>query len=90
MPTSRLLRAASFAFRAPRIPRRHPDRLRTLERGLRAVGQGAEIDNFTLGMNRAAERAAPAAKSIFWDAIAAMGFDDAGRILQGGNTAATE
>lgn len=67
-----------------------PDRLRTVERGLRAVGQGAQIDEFVLSMNRAAERAAPAAKSIFWDAIAAMGIDDARRILDGGNTAATQ
>ena len=67
-----------------------PDRLRTVERGLRAVGQGAQIDEFVVSMNRAAERAAPAAKSIFCDAIAAIGFDDARRILEGGNTAATE
>ena len=67
-----------------------PDRLRTVEQGLRAVGQGAQIDEFVLSMNRAAERAAPAAKKIFWDAIGAMGFEDARRILQGPNTAATE
>ena len=67
-----------------------PERLHTVERGLRAVGQGERVDEFVLSMNRAAERAAPAAKSIFWDAIAAMSFDDARRILQGSNTAATE
>jgi hypothetical protein len=67
-----------------------PERLRMVEQGLRAVGQGERIDEFVLGMNRAAERAAPAAKSIFWDAIAAMSFDDARRILQGPNTAATD
>ena len=67
-----------------------PERLRTLERGLRAAGQGPQIDEFVLSMNRAAERAAPAAKSIFWDAIVAMGFDDARKILQGSDTAATE
>lgn len=47
-----------------------PEKLRTVERGLRAAGQGAQVDELVLGMNRAAERAAPAAKSIFWDAIA--------------------
>ncbi len=41
-------------------------------------------------MNRAAERAAPAAKQIFWDAIGAMTFDDAQKILKGSDTAATE
>jgi hypothetical protein len=52
-----------------------PERLRTFERGLRAVGYGAEVDELVLGMNRAAERAAPQAKQIFWDAIGAMATD---------------
>jgi hypothetical protein len=67
-----------------------PERLRMAEQALRAVGQGDRVDELVVGMNRAAERAAPAAKSIFWDAIAAMSFDDARRILQGADTAATE
>ena len=66
-----------------------PEKLRTVERGLRAAGQGAQIDEFVLSMNRAAERAAPAAKTIFIDAIVAMGFDDARRILEGNENAAT-
>ncbi|HWT77223.1 MAG TPA: DUF4197 domain-containing protein, partial [Candidatus Methylomirabilis sp.] len=40
--------------------------------------------------NRAAERAAPQAKQIFWDASAEMTFDDAQKILKGSDTAATE
>jgi len=76
-----------FANRAIKILM--PDTLRALERGVRAAGQGAQIDEFVLSMNRAAERAAPAAKSIFVDAIVAMGFDDARRILDGGDNAAT-
>jgi hypothetical protein len=67
-----------------------PEKLRTLETGLRAVGYGPKVDEFVLSMNRAAERAAPSAKQIFWDAIAAMSFDDARKILSGGDTAATE
>jgi hypothetical protein len=67
-----------------------PERLKTLETGLRAVGYGPQVDELVLGMNRAAERAAPQAKQIFWDAIGAMTIDDAGRILNGGDTAATE
>ena len=54
-----------------------PERLRTVEQGLRAVGQGERIDEFVLSMNRAAERAAPAARRIFGDAIGAMSFEDA-------------
>ena len=67
-----------------------PDQLRTVEQGLRLVGQGAIVDEFVVSMNRAAERAAPAAKSVFWDAITAMSIDDARRILQGSQTAATD
>ena len=67
-----------------------PSNLRPLERGLRAIGFGAKIDEFILSMNRSAEAAAPAAKKIFGDAILAMTFDDARKILSGGDTAATE
>lgn len=67
-----------------------PERLRTLERGLRAVGYGAQVDEFVLGMNRAAERAAPHARQIFVDAVQAMTIDDARRVLGGGETAATD
>jgi len=67
-----------------------PERLRSLEKGLRMVGYGAQVDEFVLSMNRAAERAAPGAKQIFWDAIGDMTIDDSRRILGGGDTAATD
>lgn len=67
-----------------------PEKLRTLEKGLRLVGYGPRVDEFILSMNRAAERAAPHAKPIFRNAITAMTFDDARTILAGGDTAATE
>jgi Protein of unknown function (DUF4197) len=67
-----------------------PEKLQSVEKGLRALGQGAKIDEFVLSMNRAAEKAAPAAKSIFWDAITGMSFEDARKILGGGDTAATD
>jgi hypothetical protein len=67
-----------------------PDSLRPLEKGLRAVGYGDDVEEFVLSMNRAAERAAPEAKDIFWDAILEMSFDDARRIFSGHETAATE
>lgn len=52
-----------------------PEKLQTLEKGLRLVGYGLQVDEFVLSMNRAAERAAPQAKQIFWDAIGEMTFD---------------
>jgi hypothetical protein len=67
-----------------------PERLKTVERGLRTVGYGPQMDELVVGMNRAAEQAAPAAKNIFWDAIGDMTIDDANKILNGGNTAATD
>lgn len=67
-----------------------PANLRPFERGLRALGFGPRIDAFILSMNRSAEAAAPAARRIFTDAILAMTFDDARRILSGGDTAATD
>jgi hypothetical protein len=67
-----------------------PEKLRNLEKGLRAVGYGPQIDDFVLSMNRAAERAAPFAKEIFWDAIGEMTFEDARKILSGHETAATD
>jgi hypothetical protein len=67
-----------------------PEKLQTMEKALRAVGYGPKVDEFILSMNRAAERAAPGAKKIFWDAIGEMTFDDARKILAGSNTAATE
>ncbi|MFI5102680.1 MAG: DUF4197 domain-containing protein [Terriglobales bacterium] len=67
-----------------------PSNLRPLEKGLRAVGFGPKIDSFILSMNRSAEAAAPAAKKIFTDAILEMSFEDARKILSGGDTAATD
>ena len=67
-----------------------PSNLRPVEKGLRAIGYGSKVDSFVLSMNRAAEAAAPAAKKIFGDAILSMSFDDARKILSGGDTAATD
>ena len=67
-----------------------PQKLQTLEKGLKMVGYGPQIDEFVLSMNRAAEQAAPHAKQIFWDAIGEMTFEDARKILSGNETAATQ
>lgn len=77
-------------FRNQAIKILMPEQLQTLEKGLRLVGYGPQVDEFVLNMNRAAERAAPAAKRIFWDAIGEMTFGDARKILDGGDTAATD
>jgi hypothetical protein len=67
-----------------------PKSLQAIETPLRFVGYGPQIDEFVVGMNRAAEKAVPFAKEIFWDAIGQMTFDDARKILNGSDTAATD
>ncbi|HKZ06465.1 MAG TPA: DUF4197 domain-containing protein [Methylomirabilota bacterium] len=67
-----------------------PEKLRTVESGLRTIGYGDRVDEFVLSMNRAAERAAPAARGIFGDAVTEMTFDDVRKVWSGGDNAATE
>jgi len=67
-----------------------PSSLRSVESGLRAIGFGSQVDELVLGMNRAAERAAPQAQAIFFDAIGELTIGDSRAILAGGNTAATD
>lgn len=67
-----------------------PEPLRKVERALRVAGFGKKLDELVLGMNRAAEAAAPFAKDIFGNAIRRMTFADAAKILKGGDTAATD
>ena len=67
-----------------------PPKLQTAGRGMRMIGQGRQVDELEVGMNRAAEQAAPAAKQIFINALTKMTFTDARQILSGNQTAATE
>jgi hypothetical protein len=67
-----------------------PPKLQTVGRGMRMLGMGAQVDELEVGMNRAAEQATPQAKAIFIVAVKKMSFDDARKILTGGDTAATE
>jgi hypothetical protein len=74
----------------PSIKIQLPDRLRSAGTGLRLVGMGPQLDQLEVGMNRAAEQAAPKAKQIFLDALMRMTISDARNILKGSDTAATE
>jgi len=66
-----------------------PGALRTPARLLRQAGLGSYTEQLQKRMNRAAERAVPLAKPIFYDAIRSMNFSDVSRILQGPDDAAT-
>jgi len=67
-----------------------PEKLRNVGKTMRMMGMGQQVDSLEVGMNRAAEQAAPAAKQIFINAVTKMTIADAKQILSGGDTAATD
>ena len=67
-----------------------PDKLQKVADVVAKLGYQKQVDSLILSMNRAAEAASPKATALFVDAIKTMSFDDARKILQGGDTAATE
>jgi hypothetical protein len=73
----------------PKIRIPLPGAVEKVEPALRAAGFGSTVDEFELSMNRAAEKAAPEAKSLFLDAIQQMTLTDAQKILEGRKDEAT-
>lgn len=57
---------------------------------LRKYGLGSQVDQFEESMNRAAEKAAPQATALIVDAIKQMSFEDAKKIYEGSDDAATQ
>ena len=66
-----------------------PPDAQKVEKTLRSVGLGKQVDDAILSMNRAAEDATKSAAPIFLNAIKQMSIEDAWGILRGGDTAAT-
>lgn len=66
-----------------------PDAVR-LERTLRNLGMGAQVDKAILQINRAAEDAVGFAKPIFVEAIQQMTLADAIGLVRGGRTSGTD
>ena len=66
-----------------------PQEAQKVEKKLRAIGMGKQVDNAITSMNRAAEDAAKSASPIFVNAIKGMSFNDALSILKGDDVAAT-
>lgn len=77
-----------FGNPAIRIPL--PENARKAAKVMSSLGMQQQVDEFILTMNRAAEKAAPRAKELFISAVRQMTFQDAMRILKGGDTAATD
>jgi hypothetical protein len=76
-------------YKNPKIKIPLPERVQKVEKLLRTAGYGSQVDAFELSMNRAAEKAAPKAKTLFWEAIKGVTFSDAKRILKGRDNEAT-
>lgn len=77
-------------FADPQIKIPVPEKLKLMDSLLRKTGFGSKMDEMVLSMNRAAEAAAPHAKNIFVESIAAMSVEDARQIWKGSDTAATD
>lgn len=78
-------------FKNPQIKIPLPSEAAKVEKALRDVGLGAEVDKAILTINRGAEDAAKSAKPIFVSAITKMTISDAMNILKGTDkTAATK
>jgi hypothetical protein len=67
-----------------------PDKLQSVEKTLRSLGQGALADEFITTMNQAAEQAVPAAVDVFTGSLKQMTVADAKQILSGPDDAATQ
>jgi Protein of unknown function (DUF4197) len=67
-----------------------PDTLRSVQRALQRVGMSSLADDLELRLNRAAEAAAPLAKTIFLTAISDMTVEDARGIFNGPKDGATQ
>ncbi len=76
-------------YNNPQLKIPFPPELQKVEKTLRNIGLGSEVDKFVRQLNRGAERAATQAKPIFINAIRSMTIQDAFAILNGEQNAAT-
>jgi len=76
-------------FKNPKIKIPFPPDAQKMEKKLRDIGLGSDVDNFIMTLNRGAEDAAKQVKPIFIDAIKKMTITDVTSILKGQPDAAT-
>lgn len=84
------LGVANGFFGNPDVKIPLPNSLKKIERGLKLIGMGDQTDALILKMNRAAEDAAPQAKTLLIDSVKQMSLADAKAILTGPEDAATQ
>jgi hypothetical protein len=77
-------------FKNPKIKIPFPPDAVKMEKRLRDIGLGPDVDNFIMSLNRGAEDAAKQVKSIFIEAIKKMTIQDAASLLKGQPDAATQ
>jgi hypothetical protein len=74
----------------PKVKIPLPESVQKVEGLMRSLGMGKQADELLTAMNRAAEAAAPQAKTLLVNSIRQMSVDDAKGILTGGEDAATQ
>ncbi len=84
------LSAADGFFKDAAIKILMPAEAQKVEKSLRSLGMGKQVDAAILSMNRAAEDAAKSATPVFMNAIKSITIKDGINILKGSNTAATD
>jgi hypothetical protein len=67
-----------------------PGHLNDAAKLLKGIGQGKRVDDLVTAMNRAAEAAVPAARTLLVDTAKNIGFNDAVRIVRAGDNSVTE
>ena len=76
-------------FKHPVIKIPFPPEAAKVEKTVRDLGMGSQVDKFVLTVNRAAEEAAKSAAPVFVDAVKNMTITDGMNILKGADNAAT-
>jgi len=76
-------------YKNPDIKIPLPEEIEKAGKYLQFAGYGSKVDEFEQSMNRAAEQATPEAKKIFLGAVREMKIEDAKKIMDGPDNAAT-
>ena len=74
----------------PRVHIPLPSGLQQASNFLKAIGQGKQLEDLEVAVNRAAENAVPMARTLLVNAARAMTVSDAKTILAGGETSVTD
>lgn len=90
MAAVRLLGVENGFLGNPKVRIPLPSGLQEASKLLKALGQGKQVEELEVGINRAAEGAVPLAKDLLVKAVNTMTVQDAKNILTGGETSVTQ